>query len=157
MKSAHKTMVLAVTAGLAACVLDALFYFLFFYDSTFLDVLLFDLSPMEIYFRGTLLLLFIGFGLIQIRFITGRERTERALRESEEKFRVLFQAAPIALGVTDMDGNLIAFNEAILKPGGYAAEDMTSIETLPDLYYDSKDRETALKLLQQQGSCGSWR
>ena len=55
-------MVLAVTAGLAACVLDALFYFLFFYDSTFLDVLLFDLSPREIYFRCALLLLFVGFG-----------------------------------------------------------------------------------------------
>lgn len=151
-------MALAVTAGLAAFVVDALFDFLSFYKGSFLDVLLFDLSPREIYFRCVLLLLFVGFGLVQIRFISGRERTERPLRENEENFRVLFQAAPIGLGVTNMDGNLIAFNEAILKPGGYTAEDMTSIETVADLYYDSDDLEKTKRLssfCNNRDSCGS--
>ena len=62
MKSARKTMALAMPAGLAAFVVDALFDFLFFYEGSFLDVLLFDLSPREIYFRCALLLLFVGFG-----------------------------------------------------------------------------------------------
>ncbi len=152
MKSTHKTMALAVTGGLAACVLDALFDFLFFYKSSFLDVLIFDLTPMEAYFRVTLLLLFVAFGLVQTRFVARHERTEKALRESEEKFRVLFEAAPVGLGVTNMNGNLIAFNEAILKPGGYSLDDMAKIDTVADLYFDLDERNRVLQLLQQQGS-----
>lgn len=127
MRTAHKTMLLAVVGGLAAGILDALFDFLFFHEGSFLDVLVFELTPMEMYFRCTLFLLFVIFGLIQIKFAARAEHTERALRESEEKFRVLFESAPVGLAVTNMGGDLIAFNEAILKPGGYAPEDMAAV------------------------------
>ncbi len=145
-------MALAVAGGLAACILDALFDFLYFYEGSFLDVLLFELSPMEAYFRATLLLLFIAFGLVQTRLVARHEQTEKALRESEEKFRVLFEAAPVGLGVTNMSGKIIAFNDAILNPGGYTPEDITGIESVADLYYDPDERDRALQLLQQQGS-----
>jgi PAS domain S-box-containing protein len=152
MKSKRRIMILAVLAGLVACVLDAFFDYLLFYDSPFLDVLLFDVAPMEVYFRGTLVLLFVIFGFIQVRLVARHERTERALRESEEKFRVLFEAAPVGLGVTNMSGKLIAFNEAILNPGGYTPNDMATIDTVADLYFDPDERNRALQLLQEEGA-----
>lgn len=129
-----------------------LFDYLLFYESPFLDVLLFNVAPREAYFRGTLFLLFIAFGLIQVRLVARHERTERALRESEEKFRVLFESAPVGLAVTDMSGKIIAFNEALLRPGGYTPEDMEATETVAELYFDPEERNRALQLLQEQGA-----
>ncbi len=152
MKSKRRIIILAALTGLVACILDAFFDYLLFYESPFLDVLLFDVTPMDAYFRGALFLLFIAFGLIQVKLVARHERTERALRESEEKFRVLFEAAPVGLGVTDMSGKIIAFNEAILRPGGYTPEDMEATETVAELYFDPEERNRALQLLQEQGA-----
>lgn len=110
------------------------------------------MAPRKAYFRGTLFLLFIAFGLIQVRLVARHERTERALRESEEKFRVFFESAPVGLGVTDMSGKIIAFNEAILRPGGYTPEEMAATETVGELYFDPEERNRVLQLLQEQGA-----
>ena len=44
------------------------------------------------------------------------EKTESTLRESEELYRSLFENAPIGIGIADRNGNLIDFNESVLKP-----------------------------------------
>jgi len=83
--------------------------------------------------------------------ITERKRAEQALRESEEQFRNLFENAPIGIGVSDMQGKLLAFNNAMLKPGGYSREDILQIGSVAALYYDPKQREEALALFRKQG------
>jgi PAS domain S-box-containing protein len=79
------------------------------------------------------------------------EKTETALRESEELYHSLFESAPVGIGIADRNGNLIDFNEAILKPGEYVAEDIFKIKNIKKLYYDQKARDDVLARLNKQG------
>jgi PAS domain S-box-containing protein len=79
------------------------------------------------------------------------EKAESALRESEVLYRSLFENAPIGIGIADRNGNLIDFNEAILKPGAYSPEDIFKIKKINKLYYDQKARDDVLARLDRQG------
>jgi PAS domain S-box-containing protein len=46
---------------------------------------------------------------------------------------------------------LIAFNDAMLKPGGYTREDILKIGNVAKLYCDIKDRDAALAIARKQG------
>jgi PAS domain S-box-containing protein len=87
-----------------------------------------------------------------IQDVTGRKRAESALRESEEKYRILFEHSPVGIGIADTEGHLLAFNSAMLEPGGYTREDIEQIETVADLYYDPADRESVFLALREQGA-----
>ncbi|MBL8090926.1 MAG: PAS domain S-box protein, partial [Anaerolineales bacterium] len=43
--------------------------------------------------------------------------------QNEEQYRALFENVPIGIGLADTEGNLITFNDAMLKPGGYTREE----------------------------------
>ncbi|MGD8471898.1 MAG: PAS domain S-box protein [Desulfobacteraceae bacterium] len=79
------------------------------------------------------------------------EETQGALRESEALYRSLFENAPVGIGIADRKGNLIDFNEAILKPGAYCPEDIFKIKNIEKLYYDLKTRDDVLARLNRQG------
>ena len=79
------------------------------------------------------------------------EKTESALRESEELYRNLFENAPIGIGIADRNGRIIDFNAAILKPGEYDSEDISRIKNIKKLYYHAKDRSNILARLEQRG------
>jgi PAS domain S-box-containing protein len=78
------------------------------------------------------------------------EKTESALRESEQLYRSLFENAPIGIGIADRDGNIIDFNAAILKPGEYAPEDISRIKNIKRLYYRQKDRDDVLSRMKKR-------
>ena len=80
-----------------------------------------------------------------------RQRAESLLRESEKRYRTLFERAPIGLGVADSKGKLIDFNAAMLRPGGYTQEDGAAIKNVAELYYDPVEREKALSIAREQG------
>jgi PAS domain S-box-containing protein len=59
-------------------------------------------------------------GLMGIgRDMTERYRAEAILRESEERFRSLFQSAPIGIALHDVDGRYLQVNSAYEKITGY--------------------------------------
>jgi PAS domain S-box-containing protein len=53
-----------------------------------------------------------------------KEIAEKALRESEERFRMLFDKAPIGYQSLDFDGNFIEVNETWLEMLGYSREEV---------------------------------
>ncbi len=83
--------------------------------------------------------------------ITARKRAQQELQENEALYHALFETVPVGLGIADLDGKLLAYNEAMLMPGGYTRADIEQIGNVARLYYDSEERRVALALAQQHG------
>ncbi|HEY9151254.1 MAG TPA: PAS domain S-box protein [Anaerolineales bacterium] len=86
-----------------------------------------------------------------VRGTLERKQMKEALRESEQQYRSLFETAPIGIGVADMQGKLLTFNDAILVPGGYTREDIKKLGNVTGLYYDVSQRDEALTLFKKKG------
>ena len=83
--------------------------------------------------------------------ITERKQVEEALLASGEQYRALFETAPVGIGVADQTGRLLAFNNAMLQPGGYTREEIQKIGSVQGLYYDQSQRAAVLALFEKQG------
>jgi PAS domain S-box-containing protein len=78
---------------------------------------------------------------------------EQALRESEEKYRALFNNELYAIAIVDMETQrILDTNEAHLRMFGYTREELISGMTLADLNADSTGLTTDLDQLGQSGS-----
>ncbi len=86
------------------------------------------------------------------RDITDRKLAEMKLKESEGKYRTLFDNIPIGIGVTNLTGKLVTFNDSILEPGGYSRDDLIRMGSVENLYYNLSDRETLVPLLKEKGT-----
>ena len=80
-----------------------------------------------------------------------RKEAAQALEESEELYRSLVENAPLGIGIAGADGKLIAYNEAMLTPGGYSREDIERIGNVAHLYFDNDQRAEALGIFGKQG------
>lgn len=72
--------------------------------------------------------------------ITEKKQVERAFKESEERFRKVFQASPVAICITTLaEGRLLDANQAYWRLSGYDAE--TSIGKVAEEldFWDSMD------------------
>lgn len=85
------------------------------------------------------------------RDVSRRRAIEEQLRNSEAQFRTLFQDAPIGIGVMDAEGRLLAFNDAMLQPGGYERRDLELVPRFDDLCYDAGERSVAQAAFERHG------
>jgi PAS domain S-box-containing protein len=92
----------------------------------------------------------VGVVVAHLRDATARASTSDPDRGPHEE-SYLFEQAPIGLGVADLEGNLLAFNDAILQPGGYTREDILRIGNVSLLYATTADRERVLGMARQRG------
>ncbi|MEW5870028.1 MAG: PAS domain S-box protein [Chloroflexota bacterium] len=89
-----------------------------------------------------------------IRDISERKLAEEALRESEQKFSLLFEKAPFAIALSKMpDGVLVGVNGAFERAFGYTEQEALGKTTL-DLGINP-DTESRLKILSQLKETGS--
>jgi PAS domain S-box-containing protein len=89
----------------------------------------------------------VGFRGID-RDITGRKRAEESLRESEERFRKVFEEGPIGMVLTSRDLKFFNANPAFCKMLGYTAEEMSG-KTFLDVTHPAHrdaDRENVEKM-----------
>ncbi len=89
-------------------------------------------------------------GVKVVRDLTGRKRVEEALRESEEKYHTLFEAAPVGIGIADLEGKVIDCNTNMLEMTGFTLEELKSVD-IGSTYVDPDERKFLVKTLQETG------
>jgi PAS domain S-box-containing protein len=76
------------------------------------------------------------------RDITDRKRAEETLRESEEKFRKIFEESPFSMAMTGKDLMIVSANSSFCKMTGYEEHELKSYTfrdlTHPDYVADSE-------------------
>jgi two-component system NtrC family sensor kinase len=85
-----------------------------------------------------------------IRDITERKKFEKELKESEEKFRNLFERVQHGLFISTREGRFLDCNQAMLEMAGYEnKEEFLKIDIAKDLYVNQEDRRKFQKLIEQ--------
>lgn len=75
----------------------------------------------------------------------GLEETNRALQESERKFRHLFESSPDAILVIDLNGSILDANPTALRLHGYSREQLMGM-SIPDIVPPERRESVALRL-----------
>jgi len=87
-----------------------------------------------------------------IRDITERKKFEKELKESEEKFRNLFESVRHGLFISTKEGRFLDGNQAMWGVLGYGSkEEFLKIDIAKDLYVNPDDRKTFQELVEKQG------
>ncbi len=77
--------------------------------------------------------------------ITERKRMEEALREKEQKYRIIFEKSPVAVISFDNEGTIVDFNDKFIEMMGSTREKLLGFNTARDS--SPKMRETIKKAL----------
>lgn len=85
------------------------------------------------------------------RNITEYRKTESAKRESEKKYRTLFEGSIDAIFITKRGGEFIDANQSFLKLFGYSWEEITKISSR-DFYADPEGRDRFMEKIEKHGS-----
>ena len=85
---------------------------------------IFGAGPSTLYGRLTILCLFAIFGSHAQYTINQRKAAEAALRESEERFRLIIENSPVGYFELNLQGSFIFFNNATCDILGYPAHEL---------------------------------
>jgi len=76
------------------------------------------------------------------RDITGRKRAEVALRESEARFKIMFNAAPMGIALIDsLDGHLYSVNPMFARIAGRTMEEMADVDWMAITHPDDVQKD----------------
>jgi PAS domain S-box-containing protein len=85
-----------------------------------------------------------------------RNQAEEALRNSEERYRGLFESIPIGMYRTTPDGRIIDANPTLVQMLGYPDRDSLLAVNASDLYGNPQARVTWKNLMEQRGIVRSY-
>ncbi len=93
-----------------------------------------------------------------IRDITDRERAETKLRESEERYRVLYEDNPSMYFTVDQDGTVLSVNKFGAEQLGYRPEELVGRDVLPVFYEEDKEavKRQLAECLANRSRVASW-
>ena len=88
--------------------------------------------------------------VLVFRDISERRKTEEAVRESEEKYRTIFEDSRDAIYITAREGKFIDANQAMLDLFGYSRGEMIGLNAL-EIYVNADDRNRFRQMIEQKG------
>ncbi|GEM_PF-2189280 len=92
-----------------------------------------------------------------VRDITERKNAEKALRESEEKYRHLYEDATIGIYRTTPDGQILLANPTLIKMLGYDSfDDLARLNIEQAGYGGGKSRQEFKREVENKGTITGW-
>jgi len=86
-----------------------------------------------------------------VRDVTERRHAEEALRESEERYRSLFNDVPVGLYRTTPDGRFLDANPVLVEMLGYPDLESLLADNAIDMYVNAQDRQRWQALVERKG------
>ena len=87
-----------------------------------------------------------------IHDVTDRRRAETALQQSEEKYRVIFDYAPVGIYQSTRDGTIVTANLALARMLGYdGIDDLLTRNLEREIYFDPSQREELIRSFEPFG------
>jgi diguanylate cyclase (GGDEF)-like protein/PAS domain S-box-containing protein len=87
-----------------------------------------------------------------IHDITERKRAEKALQQSEEKYRVIFDYAPVGIYQSARDGRIVTANATLARILGYdTVEELLTKNLEHDVYLDTHQRDELIRRFEPYG------
>ena len=74
----------------------------------------------------------------------------KALKESEEMYRTVFEDVGVGIGISSSEGEVIAMNKAMSKITGYSLEEFRGVN-IQNVYVDLNDRKRLYEVLERKG------
>ena len=105
-----------------------------------------DYSSYPIFDQGTL-----RGAVVTFSDISGRKKIEAALRESELKYRALFENIAEGVYQTSPSGELLRANQALVKMLGYGSENELRAVDVNHLYVRPEERQRLTEKLEREG------
>ncbi|HPC41467.1 MAG TPA: PAS domain S-box protein [Spirochaetota bacterium] len=78
------------------------------------------------------------------------QQANELLRESEERYRALFENARVGIGIVSMDGDILAANPVMAAILGHSKENMLSM-SIRDFYVEPANRDILIERLRDLG------
>ncbi len=96
--------------------------------------------------------------LVSLRDITKRKRAERDLRQSEERFRALYEDNPSMYFIVDAEGVVVSVNRFGAEQLGYTVEELEGRSVLDVFHPDDREavRRQLAARLENFGQVASW-
>jgi PAS domain S-box-containing protein len=76
--------------------------------------------------------------------ITERKQSEQLVRDSEKRFRSIFDQSPVAIALLDIQGHLIISNLPLSKMLGYSTDELSKMKFADFTYPEDVDKDLNL-------------
>jgi PAS domain S-box-containing protein len=90
-----------------------------------------------------------------IRYSIGQSKMLKKLKDSETKFRSIFENSHDIIYVSDTEGNLLDINKSAENLFGYTHDELLKMNTA-DLYENKEDRNKFVQTINQTGICSNF-
>ncbi len=112
----------------------------------------YEINKVRVWTVFSIIIMLVGMIAVLITNIQKRKRTEISLRESEEKYRALFEESKDGVFITTPEGKYLDVNPAGVAMFGYSSKkELLSIDIGKDVYVNSEDRKALQNILGEKG------